>query len=136
MRAEVAAGAIVYSPKRNKFLLVKHRDGHWEFPKGKQEGDESLTQTLVREVKEETGLTGRLLPFRTCSSYSFYRKGKVQKTVEYGVLLADGKPMISEEHLDLMWAKQEDVLGLLKFSEHKKLFAQAVRVLENESLLG
>ena len=36
-------------------------EGHWEFPKGKQENGEDLKETALRELKEETGLTGVLL---------------------------------------------------------------------------
>lgn len=135
MRQELSAGAVIYSPQKKQFLLVKHRDGHWEFPKGKQEGDETLTQTLVREVEEETGMTGRLLTFRTRSSYNFYRRGRVQKTVEFGILLSDDEPVISDEHLDLCWAALAEVDSLLKFSEHKRVFREATRFLEQEELL-
>ena len=135
MRQEVSAGAVIYSPKRKQFLLVKHRDGHWEFPKGKQEGEETLTETLVREVEEETGMTGRLLVFRTRSTYQFYRKGKVNKTVEFGILLSDNEPVISDEHLAFYWADQKEVHDLLKFAEHQRVFSESVDFLEQEDLL-
>lgn len=135
MRIEVSAGAIIYSLKRKQFLLVKHRDGHWEFPKGKQEAGETLTQTLLREVKEETGMSGRLLPFRTHSTYYYYHKGKIKKTVEYGVLLSDDDPVISSEHLDFCWKPLEKVRSLLKFSEHKRVFSECVKEMQRLELL-
>ncbi len=135
MRQEVSAGAVIYSPARNQFLLVQHRDGHWEFPKGKQEGDETLTQTLLREVFEETGMRGRLLTFRTRSSYYFYHKGKVRKTVDFGILLSDDDPVLSSEHLGFRWEDAENVDALLKFDEHKRVFSQAHAHLEEEGLL-
>jgi 8-oxo-dGTP diphosphatase len=41
-----------------KMLAIKRRDnGHWEPPGGVLNVDESLTEALVREVREETGYT-------------------------------------------------------------------------------
>src|SRR5512133_1525748 len=39
-------------------LLVKHTYGHlnWELPGGAAEADESIINTAIREVREETGL--------------------------------------------------------------------------------
>ncbi len=36
-------------------------NGHWEFPKGKHEVGEDSKETALRELEEETGLTGKLL---------------------------------------------------------------------------
>jgi A/G-specific adenine glycosylase len=47
--------------KDNTLLIGKRKEtkmlgGLWEFPGGKQESDEEITQTVKREVLEETGL--------------------------------------------------------------------------------
>jgi phosphohistidine phosphatase SixA/8-oxo-dGTP pyrophosphatase MutT (NUDIX family) len=59
----VAAGAVVArkGPQGREVLLV-HRPKYddWSFPKGKQEPDEHVTTTAVREVLEETGVEVRL----------------------------------------------------------------------------
>lgn len=54
----VAAGLIRHD---GKLLITKrpegsHLAGLWEFPGGKQEGDESLVECLKREIKEELGM--------------------------------------------------------------------------------
>lgn len=48
----------IFHPRKNKYLIVRRNAqqsgaGHWEFPGGKVENGESLTQALVREIKEE-----------------------------------------------------------------------------------
>ena len=40
----------------DKIVLIKNKRDEYKFPGGGQENDESFTDTLIREVKEETGL--------------------------------------------------------------------------------
>src|SRR6476659_4369919 len=60
----VAAGAVVLrrGPGRTRQVLLVHRPKYddWSFPKGKQEQDEHIAATAVREVLEETGVEIRL----------------------------------------------------------------------------
>ena len=59
MREEKSCGAIVFRCPADKLevLLLKHRNGHWDFPKGHVEPGESEQETALREVREESGLT-------------------------------------------------------------------------------
>lgn len=50
------AGGVVLSLDGH-VLLVRYRSGAWAFPKGHVEPGETLEQTAVREVQEETGVT-------------------------------------------------------------------------------
>ena len=51
--------ALVFYPD-NKILLIKRNTipfkGYWALPGGRIDPDETVEQTIVREVKEETGL--------------------------------------------------------------------------------
>ena len=49
-----ASGGIVENPKKQ--LLFIHRKGKWDLPKGKAEKNETVRETALREVKEETGI--------------------------------------------------------------------------------
>lgn len=50
----MAAGGVVENEKGE--LLLIFRKKHWDLPKGKLDGNESLEDCAVREVEEETGL--------------------------------------------------------------------------------
>lgn len=54
----VAVGVVVAD---QQFFLTKrhknaHQGGKWEFPGGKREAGETISQTLLRELKEEIGI--------------------------------------------------------------------------------
>ena len=51
---EKSCGCIIIN--KNKVLLIKQTKGHWGFPKGHVEKNETEIETAIREVKEETNL--------------------------------------------------------------------------------
>ena len=44
-----------------KFLLLKQNKGHWGFPKGHKEGNETDEECALRELKEESGIANCVL---------------------------------------------------------------------------
>lgn len=59
MPVEKSAGAVVFYREPDgkiEYLLLEHRAGHWNFPKGLIEKGEKIEEAALRETKEETGL--------------------------------------------------------------------------------
>lgn len=86
MKTEKSCGGVVFtkSEKSIQFLLVQSkRNGHWFFPKGHVENNETEEQTALREIYEEVGLSIYIIPgFRETFSYIDYTK-HVDKTVVF-----------------------------------------------------
>lgn len=87
MTYEKSCGAIVFIRQdKIKYLIIHNKKGnafgHWGFPKGHVEQNETEFETATREILEETGLTPSFVDsFRVVSTYS-PQKG-VTKDVVY-----------------------------------------------------
>ena len=78
----VAGGGKVYN--KNKEVLFIHRNGVWDLPKGKAEKKESIPQTALREVEEETGVTHlQLGKFIRKTYHIFKRNGEYRLKLTY-----------------------------------------------------
>lgn len=66
-----AAGGIVYNS--DKALLLIHRLGFWDMPKGKIDSGETPEEAALREVREETGLKELYSDGFACTTYHTYR---------------------------------------------------------------
>lgn len=65
-----AAGGWVTNPKGE--VLFIHRHGIWDLPKGKQDPGETLENTALREVQEETGVQDLTLGTPLHCTYHIY----------------------------------------------------------------
>ena len=70
-----AAGGMVFND--NKEILFIYRNKRWDLPKGKVEKGETLEESAVREVKEETGVKDlEIKKFIRKTYHVFKRKNK------------------------------------------------------------
>ncbi len=86
----LAAGGIVTAADGSDRIAVIYRELYgpeWALPKGKQEPGESLEQTAVREVAEETGCSARITGFAGATSYLH---GRAPKVVVFWTMQANG----------------------------------------------
>lgn len=112
-----------------EFLLVKHLGGHWSFPKGHPEGDESPKQAATRELLEETALQVKQFfpkyPFKEEYSF-FHNKEKINKTVLYYLAEVQGEAKLQEEELlDLRWLAYSESCQQLSFPRSVQICRQA-----------
>lgn len=73
------------------YLLIKRRKepymGKWAFVGGKWDFGESLAAAVVRETKEETGLTAFFLGLRAVVNYRLMPRGEADRGAHYSLFL-------------------------------------------------
>lgn len=92
---EISAGGVVYRRTEQGKLqiqLIQDRYGKVSLPKGKMEPGETIEQTALREIVEETGLEGVIIaPIDQIKyQYEHDKLGKVDKEVHYYLVEAVG----------------------------------------------
>lgn len=103
----VAGGGKVYNDE-GKVLFI-YRNNKWDLPKGKVEGKETIDYTAIREVEEETGISGLKITKPLEMTYHiFKRNGKHRIKVTYWFEMRtsyDGKliPQIKEGITKVEW---------------------------------
>lgn len=90
IRKEKSCGAVVVRRVKGGYLtlLIQHRGGHWGFPKGHVENNETESETAIREIREETGIDVTIdTNFRQSVVYS--PRNYIEKEVIYFTAITD-----------------------------------------------
>jgi bis(5'-nucleosidyl)-tetraphosphatase len=141
MKREISAGVIVYrrdaATHEPLFLVLHYISGHWDFAKGKLEGEETKIDAAIRELEEETGITTiELQPgFEQSLSYIFRdRKGEmVEKEVTFFLGETGAENVtLSREHLYAKWLGYKDASKQLTYANARQILAQANRILQTQ----
>ncbi|MEK6944183.1 MAG: NUDIX domain-containing protein [Thermoproteota archaeon] len=136
MIKEQSAGTVLFieESKEKLFLLLHYPTGHWDFVKGKIENNESPEQAVIRETKEETGITDIefIKGFKEKIEYSFKFNGDiVQKEVIFFLAKTNTKQVkISYEHLDYVWLDFNNALNKITYKNAKNILINAKNYLE------
>lgn len=141
MKQEISAGVIVYrrdaTMQEPLYLVLHYISGHWDFAKGKLEGDETKKQAAIRELMEETGLAAQLQDdFEHSLSYYFKnRKGEmVDKEVTFFLGEANSdKVTLSREHVYHKWLPYHEAVKQLTYDNARQILNCAHKVLAQEA---
>jgi 8-oxo-dGTP pyrophosphatase MutT (NUDIX family) len=116
--------------------MVLRPEGFWEFPKGKQEDGESMEETAMRELKEETGLVGDMAPEQPIDVAYIYTDKEtgeqIDKRVRYFFCRV---PDASVVHLqegevnEYDWLPLEDLMDRATYPEMKEVARRVLQVL-------
>ena len=130
IKATSCGGVVIY---RGKVLLLyknyrKRYDG-WVLPKGTVEEGEDYKETALREVKEETGVSAKIMKYVGKSQYSFKTvHNTVEKDVHWYLMMADSyysKPQKEEYFVDSGYYKFHEAYHLLRFPNEKQILEDA-----------
>lgn len=107
----------------------RERDGAaWTLPKGTPISGETLDQTAVREVGEETGLKVRIVSPLDAIKYTFVQRGtRINKTVHYFLMEPIGGSLEDHDHEfeEVRWISFQDAPALLSFETERSLVGLA-----------
>ena len=96
--------------KNNLFLIVqrnrnKHLGLKWEFPGGKVLSNETPTDALIREIKEELNVT---INVQEKIAEEEYKDNKIDIVLHYFLYTLQNGSMVLNEHENFAWVEKKD----------------------------
>jgi ADP-ribose pyrophosphatase YjhB (NUDIX family) len=120
MQIVEAVGGIVYRVRTNQaldILLIKKKRGRWSLPKGKLNPGEAHATALLREIGEETGISGVVEDLVGEAAYQIRKpSGPRRKVVAYFLVRATAgqpRPDRTEGIVQVEWVPLAEALQRL-----------------------
>ena len=135
----VSAGGVLFrpgAPAGFQIVLVgRSAQGTWGLPKGTPSEGESLEQTALREVAEETGIEPKLVsPLGAIQYYFVARNTRFHKMVHFYLMEAVGGDTSQHDHeYDLVeWFDLDEAIERLSYPNEVEMVRSArARLLDN-----
>ncbi len=127
---------LVLKGKEDRFLLLRHQAGHWSYPKGHKEGDETPLESALRELKEESGITDSRVSDHppVFEEYMLNKEGKeYHKIVQYFISFTENDVVTiqQEEISEYKWATFEEAMETFTYENNKEVLKKAQEYLQN-----
>lgn len=135
-RQETSAGGVVYrmADGRPLFLLIRDSYRNWGFPKGHLEENEPPERAAVREVEEETGLTGLAVrgPIESIDWYFRFRGRLIHKVCHFYLMesrVAKTSPQREEGITACRWLPFEAALERISYANARAVLERAAAMI-------
>ena len=133
VREAVSAGGVVYRRRGGRVevvLVARPGVDLWALPKGRPEPGETLEQTALREVAEETGLQVEIVAEVGSDRYSFTAPGgrvRVDKVVRHYLMEPRGGDLSEHDgEYDLVeWVDLQEAYRRLTFPSQRGIVERA-----------
>jgi len=130
MPAEKSCGAVIFKRNGNrKYLLLHYEGGHWDFVKGHVERNETEKDTVLRETREEVGITELefVEGYRQPISYYYKRAGRTvyKEVIFYLIESKTDAVRLSREHVGYEWLTYDRAYERLTYKNAKETLRKA-----------
>jgi len=144
VRSETSAGGFVYRGSGDGCMVLlggrrrpRQRRLAWGLPKGHVEPGETLAETAIREVREETGVEAAIERPLGDIRYEFTKRPgtddavRIRKRVRYYLMRRIGGRLADrDDELDAVrWVPLADAPKMLAFANERRIALLAVRML-------
>ena len=128
-----AVKAIIKDNQGKSLLLKRNAEaefsaGMWNFPGGRVEKGESLSEAIVRETKEETGLTVK--PSGDCTFTYYYPNNEKEHAIMavyyFKAALIGGAVSVNHESVAYQWIPKNDWKNIDLVPSARELFEKGV----------
>lgn len=132
----VSAGGVVFEERDDAVMVAlcgRLKTGLWALPKGTPDGGESLEETAVREVREETGLDVAIAAPLGHIEYWFTRDSeRIHKRVYFYLMRPCGGSFDDHDpEFDIVrWASAAEALDALTYPSEREVLRRAIAALE------
>ncbi len=114
-----AGGIIVW---RDRVVLRRTLRGEWVFPKGWIDPGETVEQTAIREVREETGVQAEIVSKAGTAAYE--SEGDVREVAYFVMRVTDSPEWSEHAGIDAAVYPVGEVEKVLTFDNNRELWAQ------------
>ncbi|MCD8484680.1 NUDIX domain-containing protein [Candidatus Woesebacteria bacterium] len=118
------------------YLVTLHHKGHWAFPKGHAEGNETPLEAGLRELREETGLEPKRIYEQATflEEYTFTDPdgNEVEKTNTFWLAEMPHQEVTPQEAEvdDFAWLPYDEAMERMTFASAKKSLLRAHELFE------
>jgi 8-oxo-dGTP pyrophosphatase MutT (NUDIX family) len=147
VQREFSAGGVLVRTIRGRTMLAairpRGKDRVWALPKGRIDAGETAAETAVREVREETGVEGRLIEklgdvrYVYTATWEEAKGERIFKVVSFFLLRA-GRGRIGEldeamriEVAEARWLPLEDAPRLLSYGGERQMALKALERIDS-----
>jgi 8-oxo-dGTP pyrophosphatase MutT (NUDIX family) len=142
LQKQTSAGGVIFRKSENsvQIILISVKNGQaWSLPKGIVNKGETIEEAALREVSEETGLTGRIVDKLGDINYWYYIKEeniKCRKTVYFYLMeYVSGDTADHDIEVDeAVWFSLETALEKVSFKGDRKIVEKAIEKLRSLNL--
>ena len=130
METVQAAGVVCF--RGREVLLIRRatppRQGEWSIPGGRLEKDEAPAAAALRELKEETGVTARLLGLIEIVDAVIGEPERLYLLHDYAAVWTGGEPVAADDASEAVFVPLAEAAARVSWSETARILHKAMEM--------